>query len=260
MKALFFVLLINTVFSINAIASPYKLDRNTDSWIIGSSIAMLGAGSYLDSQKSEITTQKIESLRKSSVPAIDREYAGRWNPVVSKQSDYYLAASMLVPGIHLVNNSGDFSTLAVIVLESFLVNNALTSLSKGLVTRYRPYVYGSDAPVDKKLDAYSRRSFFSGHASNITNGWMLSAKIYSDYNPTSKYLNYVWGGAFAAAAYGSWLRVEAGQHFPTDVLAGMLTGASVAYLIPELHKNEHSFFVLPFRQANALGVTLNQIF
>jgi membrane-associated phospholipid phosphatase len=33
-----------------------------------------------------------------------------------------------------------------------------------------------------------------------------------------------------------WLRVRGGRHFPTDVLAGLLVGGTVGWLVPHLHQ------------------------
>ena len=48
----------------------------------------------------------------------------------------------------------------------------------------------------------------------------------------------MWSGAFLIPATTAYLRVKAGRHFPTDVIAGYATGAIVGYLIPHLHKKE----------------------
>lgn len=40
-----------------------------------------------------------------------------------------------------------------------------------------------------------------------------------------------------SAAFVGYERVCSGEHFPTDVLAGALVGASIGVLVPHLHRH-----------------------
>jgi undecaprenyl-diphosphatase len=46
------------------------------------------------------------------------------------------------------------------------------------------------------------------------------------------------GVATALTAFVSYERVRAGQHFPTDVIAGSMPGAAIGVLVPHLHRNK----------------------
>ena len=37
-------------------------------------------------------------------------------------------------------------------------------------------------------------------------------------------------------AVTGYLRFKAGKHFPTDIIVGYGVGATIGYLVPELHK------------------------
>jgi undecaprenyl-diphosphatase len=45
------------------------------------------------------------------------------------------------------------------------------------------------------------------------------------------------GAAVALTAFVSYERVRSGMHFPSDVVAGSLAGASVGILVPHLHRH-----------------------
>lgn len=255
LKKILFLSLI--IFFTSANASPYKLNTGQESWLIGTGLGISALGLYLDHGKSSIKESDLNSLNKASLNQLDENFAGNWNVNAAKNSDILLISSFAAPGIFLATKYADYQLIGIISFETFLINNSLTFLSKGSFNRYRPYTYQSEAPLDKKLDIDSTRSFFSGHASNITAGLVLTAKMYADYHPLAASRFVVWSAALAGSFYGSWLRVEAGYHFPSDVLVGMLWGGAVGYWIPEIHKQNSSKIVLPFIHENALGLSFS---
>lgn len=54
----------------------------------------------------------------------------------------------------------DWDKLTVMYVETMLWSAMLPSYTKGTVQRIRPFAYNTDAPLDKKLEAETRRSFF----------------------------------------------------------------------------------------------------
>ena len=62
----------------------------------------------------------------------------------------------------------------------------------------------------------------------------------NDYHPDMKteYKIGLWTFVAAVPFATGYLRVSAGKHFPTDVIAGYAVGAFVGWLIPELHKRK----------------------
>ena len=63
------------------------------------------------------------------------------------------------------------------------------------------------------------------------------AKVYSDYNPKSKYTKFIYGGTILAASAVGFMRYRSGKHFPTDIITGAAVGALIGYGIPAIHKN-----------------------
>lgn len=103
---------------------------------------------------------------------------------------------------------------------------------KALVHRSRPILYTSDAAAAAG-DRDSRMSFPSGHA---TVGFAMAAAYLElarrDHAPhVTRNAILLFGSATAVSA----LRVAAGRHFPTDVLAGAALGTAVGFLVARFH-------------------------
>ena len=54
-------------------------------------------------------------------------------------------------------------------------------------------------------------------------------------HPDSRLAPVVWSAAALVPTYLAWQRVEAGKHYPSDVVVGTVVGAAVGYLIPTIH-------------------------
>jgi membrane-associated phospholipid phosphatase len=130
----------------------------------------------------------------------------------------------------------DWKKLTLLYAESLFITNGLTTLTKQLVQRKRPYTYNDSAPSHIKMEKDATASFFSGHTSLSATSAFYTAKVYADYHPDSPAKPYVWIAAAVLPAATGYFRYEAGEHFPTDVVVGYFVGASVGILIPEIHK------------------------
>jgi membrane-associated phospholipid phosphatase len=86
------------------------------------------------------------------------------------------------------------------------------------------------------MERDARESFFSGHTSTTAAFAFSTAKIWSDHHVGSRWQPWVWVGAAAVPLTTGILRIRAGKHFPSDVLAGMAVGALCGWLVPELHR------------------------
>ena len=116
---------------------------------------------------------------------------------------------------------------------------AIYSITAGLVNKSRQYVYDENLNLNRRLNASEQRSFFSGHTAVTATATFFVAKVYQDFNPGSPGIPYVWAGAIVLPATVGALRIEAGQHFLTDVLLGYAIGAGIGYFVPELHKKKN---------------------
>lgn len=218
--------------------SSHDLDGKREGVLLGTGGVTFGLGLYFMGTTPRLTEEEIKLLDPLNVNTFDRPTTKNWSPKAHKISDILLHTSFysqfaLVLDKHSRDEAG---TIGVMMAEAALINNGITNILKGTVRRKRPFTYNPMAPLEKKLTKNGQYSFFSGHASNSASYAFLTAKIYSDNNPGSKWNPFVWGAAVTLPAVTSLLRVKAGKHFPTDVMVGYIVGAAVGFIVPELHK------------------------
>lgn len=228
-------------------ASPYQFSCGREITYLGMGGLLHLAGVIQANNSASPTLAGLENLDREDIPAFDRPYAGRWNPDVDKLSDVFLVSSLAIPAGFIFVHGKDAEILGFMYAETLLLATGGASLSKAVTQRYRPFAYGDSAPMRDKLNKDARQSFFSTHASGIASSLIFTAKMYTDYHPDSRYSPYMWSAAIIGAISGGWLRVDAGQHFPSDVAAGLLWGGLVGYSIPALHhKHRTDVSVIPF--------------
>jgi len=159
----------------------------------------------------------------------------------------YAVAAPFVSGIE--HGPRAAVTDAVIMAESALTTSALTNLAKIAFRRPRPRAYiereeriarGEPPNGAETNDALS---FFSGHASVVAA--VAATATYTTFrrHPGSVRAYTVLGLGLALTTLVSVARVRAGEHFPTDVIAGAGVGLAIGTVIPHLHwhsvTNEH---------------------
>ena len=92
----------------------------------------------------------------------------------------------------------------------------------------------------------------------------FGAKVFSDYSDNTTHKVLVWTGAIILPAVVGYLRVRAGRHFPTDVIAGYAIGGAIGYLVPFLHKMKplkEGLTITPYSSGNKdLGVYMSYQF
>ena len=233
------ILLVFATFSTGVPAqSSHELDGKLDGLLLGSGAATFGLGLYFLGKTDPMTEEEIKLLDTLNVNPLDRPTTRNWNTRIHKSSDITLHTAFFSQFALVLNGNtrSEAGTVGVMMMEAALLNNGITNIFKGTVKRRRPFTYNPLAPMEKKLQKNGRYSFFSGHASNTASYAFLTAKIYSDNNPGSKWNPYIWTAAISLPALTSVLRVKAGKHFPTDVVVGYAVGATIGFLIPELHK------------------------
>lgn len=218
--------------------SPYSRDADKVLLISTPGLGMTGLSLWLEQKNQPFLPEEVMALDAMDVPKIDRWVTRQFNQKARKSSDIVLFTSYALPLTMLLGEASrdDFGVVGLLTLEGLVLNNGLTSLTKNIVRRPRPYLYNVQVPMELKVTKGARKSFFSGHTSNTAVVSFMTATFFSDYYEGSDMKPLVWGLAAAIPAYTGMQRIRAGKHYLTDVLVGYAVGAFVGVLVPRLHR------------------------
>lgn len=244
-------------------SQTYELNKSRDI-ALGSGIVALGLLDIkLQYDLSVLTESDISNLQSDQVFSVDRFATDLRSLSADRWSDNTHYASTALPLFLLATDhtKSDLLIIGIMLVESIGLNTSLTMLTKNLFKRERPFTYNSTVSLSDKQVRSARQSFISGHASNSATLGFFTAKVFSDLHPESKWKPVVWAVCAGLPAAVSGLRVGAGKHFLTDVLAGYALGGFIGYIIPETHKRNNSSRVRIGMTMNgmvSLSLTLNQ--
>lgn len=222
----------------NAGGSPYTLRWSVDGPLAGAAAGFGALSLGLRSSTAPLTPEEIALLSADDINALDRGTVTNRSEGAATASDVLGLAILASPLLLLADDAvrADAGTVGAMYLEVLALSAVIPPAVKELTHRARPYVYNPAVPLDEKTTPEAHRSFFSQHATFAFSSAVFLSTVYGDFNPDSKWTPYVWAGSLAAAGAVAWLRVEAGQHFPTDVIAGAAVGAAIGWLVPALHR------------------------
>ena len=241
--------------------SPYEWKWKKDGIWLGTAVAGNAIGLSIIKNKDPFTDAEIQQFinERNDINFLDRWVAGNNSENANKISDIPFYTSFAAPFVLLLdddinNHTGQFVGM---YLESLATTSALFTITAGLTRRPRPYVYNTTTRSNEsKKEITATRSFFSGHVAATATATFFAAKVYQDYNPNSKAIPYVYAGAAILPAAVGYFRMQAGQHFLTDVLVGYGVGALVGYFSPVLHRKENdSISLSPTMGQNFFGET-----
>lgn len=243
--------------------SPYKLSWGNDGWIAGGGLVTCIAGVSLDDAVKPLTIQEIDKLSRDNINSFDRSASFNFSEKSRGISDALLGVALVSPALLFAdkNMRSDFSTISTMYIETIWYAVFLTSIAKGSAQRIRLYAYNKEVSMSDKLTSETRRSFYSGHTSTAFASLVFLSTVFSEYYPNSKYTPYVIAGSVLTAGAVGLMRVQAGVHFPTDVIAGALTGAAIGYLIPYFHKQQSSnLSISPQLRQHSSSVAISIVF
>lgn len=220
--------------------SPYQINWKKDGCLVALAGVTSGVGLQLRSNLAELTPIDLENLNVNQVNSFDRFATKYYSPTADKASDLFWIGTQAFPFLFLAGEKSrkDFGKIAALYGETFFITIGTTLLIKTTVKRTRPFAYNPAAPLVKKTARNARTAFLSGHTSISAANAFFAAKVFADYYPESKWKPAVWTTAVVIPAITGYLRVRAGKHYPTDVIAGYALGAAVGVLIPHWHKKK----------------------
>jgi membrane-associated phospholipid phosphatase len=239
--------------------SPYSLSWEKDGYILGIGGTAAATGYFLYRSVEAPTTSDITLLARGSVNQFDRSATYHFSGKADKASDIIYGIAIVAPSILFTDKTlrDDWKTITFMYLETWLFIGGTSMLSKGLVERYRPYVYNPDVPVYEKLNSDAKMSFFSNHATTAFASALFFSTVYSDYHPHSKWTPYIWTGSLLAASFVGYLRYEAGMHYPSDILIGAVVGSAIGYIIPWIHRvDDENISLIPYAPSAQYGITM----
>ncbi len=196
----------------------------------------------------------VISVSASSLLSIDRlAVTQHIDPHAGTYSDIGLYAAIgyavLDPILSGVRDGADAALVdALMYAESASLALTLTDITKIAVRRPRPIDY-INCPVtngpngtlpNSNPDCSSTDlglSFFSGHAAIVASIGATATYLAFMRDPGSPRAWTTLGVSAALTTFVSVERVRAGQHFPTDVIAGSAAGAAIGVLVPHLHRH-----------------------
>ena len=236
------IILANIVdFSVCAQERGIEFKWRKDGVILVGGIASFIAGEYAKSNVTPLTIMQVNSLDASSINALDRGATRQGRVADARTSDYLLLIGIVSPLSVLAarDSRKDVIPILVTYLETGLIVNGVTNITKGLVQRKRPFAYNPNTSFDRtSLDA--RHSFFSGHVSNAAAFSFLTAYMINEYSNKKSIKIIGWAGAITIPAMTGILRYTSGKHFPTDIITGYVVGAGIGVIIPYLHRRRFS--------------------
>lgn len=219
--------------------SPYELSLKKELPLFGSGLILSGSAYLIHQQLDPFTPMAVAELEAAGHDSFEKWATTQNDESADHLSDVFLYSSQIIPGILTLADKKmrkDFLKIGTMYSEVFILNIGMTAFTKNVVRRTRPYVYNPSFTLEEKTSKSARTSFFSGHTSETTAMCFLTARLFSDYHPNSKWRPYVWTAAAVAPAITGYLRVRAGRHFPTDVITGYAIGAAIGYFVPQLHR------------------------
>jgi len=182
----------------------------------------------------------------SKIPQIDLVAIHLYDSRYVTTSDVLLFTSMAMPFISFVDKrvSGHATQIIAMYFETLAINFGIQTLTTAITNRRRPYTFNTDVlsngepevSLSAKESIGNRNSFYSGHTSTAAAATFFGARVFTDFRPHSKLVPFVWGAAAIVPAFVGFSRVQAGEHFPTDVITGYIVGGAIGYLVPTFHK------------------------
>jgi len=216
----------------------YKLNWQREATIASADLLLLATGLPAYQEVQPYEWYQVFELTPPPLFVIDRQAVNNWNPEMAKNSDYLLGGIMMLPALAMFDRDTreQGGVILFMYAEVIATTGIATAAIKGWSERARPYVYNNAVALDERISQSSMRSFVSGHTALAFGAASFVSTTYADLHPDDPMRWAVLIGSFGLASTVGYMRVESGQHFPTDVIAGAALGTLIGWGIPALHR------------------------
>jgi len=205
----------------------------------------------------------------SGLNGLDRKVLGNHSSGARIASDALVISGMVLPHLAglldaLISKPSDgwggYAKDSLVLIETLAVSFSVNQVVKYAVRRPRPFVYDATLMDTERTTPDAALSFYSGHTSTVFCMATAYSYTFTKRHPNSPLVIPVWLATHALAATTGVLRVEAGKHFWTDVLAGAAIGSTIGFLVPYLHTANRSETTAGDSKTQQLGVALGPAF
>lgn len=242
-----------------------KLYRMQPKWQLPAAAAAVVLSSMtfkaLD-ERARLTPSEAMKLDPNDINAFDRPTALR-NPANFKRDegtgDIFLNFSVASPALLALDKHirKDWVDLLALYMTAQAFDNMLYFGAILAVRRPRPFAYNPQLDSVARSGVGLTKSFFSGHVSFSATGTFFLVKVYTDYHGIKGFKRVMlYSLAAIPPLVTGYFRVQSGRHFKTDVIAGLIAGATSGILVPELfRRKDKSLAFTPFYVPNGGGMT-----
>src|SRR5574344_1888656 len=144
--------------------------------------------------------------------------------ITNTASPVTIATPIVIYSVGLIKKDSTLKSKGLYIGETVLLSALITTVLKYAINRDRPFI---TYPYLEKVTSGGSPSFPSGHTSEaFATATSLSLAFPKWYVIAP---SYVWASGVGYS------RMDLGVHFPSDVLAGAITGAGSAYLTYKLN-------------------------
>ncbi len=225
----------------------YNVKPHIDIPITVAALATNYWGLQVVGRKALLDSMTIINLDANDINRFDRSATlqdAKYAPRAQRISNYGMYVSYALPLLFLFDKKirKDWAEVFLLYFQAeAIIGNLYSRGSTIHIDRIRPLVYHPDIPWGEKVGGGTKNSFFSGHTSSSATASFFVAKVFCDYHPewgNKKYL--VYAAAALPPIFTGYHRYKGMKHFPTDVITGLVVGATTGILVPHLHKNKHT--------------------
>lgn len=226
-----------------------SLDMRRELRLLGLGAGFLGASHLAPEPTRPLPTGGLDPARIQW--SFDRRTVRQIDYSAERASDWTRDGALAFPLVlsWLLPPDGDrWSSSArtgVVFTETLLLTGGLTMLGKAMFGRARPFAYlpEHERPPDAATPMPSAGTFYSMPSGHSAMAWASASLAVTEHllrRPGAHWtenlvVGFV-GGALAGAT--SALRVEAGVHFPSDVVAGAGLGIITGVAVPLAHRSD----------------------